>query len=178
MGTIKQLSRWLTVIGLLLLPPILIRVSAYDIALRILGYCFLIAFAIGFFSYMLCYKSLLKGTTFESGLDERGRKIVELSIRGFCLLAVIVGLWMASSFFPSLITFIRDPSNVKTEEHVVGRTDSVALPGAFYVHMDVHTDDGKTLSLMYPDPILQVGHRYLFTLLPESDFVLTATLTQ
>ena len=61
-----------------------------------------------------------------------------------------------------------------TETQVIDHIDSAAMPGAFYFHMTIKTEDNTSLSFWYPDQILQAGHKYLFTLLPGSNFVLSA----
>jgi hypothetical protein len=40
------------------------------------------------------------------------------------------------------------------------------MPGAFYFHMTIKTEDNTSLSFWYPDQILQAGHKYIFTVLP------------
>ena len=90
------------------------------------------------------------------------------------MLATGAGVWMLLSITPSVFTYINDASSVNSEDHLIRRIDSAAVPGAFYIRMGIDTEDGKYLSYMYPDEVLQSGGKYTFTLLPSSNFVLTA----
>jgi hypothetical protein len=50
------------------------------------------------------------------------------------------------------------------------------VPGAGYTYVSILTDDEKYLSFSYPDQTLQADHKYIFILLPDSDFVLSAKI--
>ena len=85
---------------------------------------------------------------------------------------------MIFSVMPSLIYYKTNPSGATVEVHKISHIDSAAVPGAFYIHMGISTDDGKHLSFWYPKEVLQTGSSYSFTILPNSDFVLKAELVK
>jgi hypothetical protein len=174
-----QYIAWLAVIVLLVLPPFLVRSVADDSTIRLFGY-FILSLAItGFFLYYLLSKTpLTKGSVFEKNFANQGRRNAEYLIRICCAIAVVGGLWMIIGIVPSLITYKMNPSTASVEVHTISHIDSAAVPGAFYVHMGIGTDDGKHLSYWYPTQVLQTGSRYSFTLLPNSDFVLKAESTK
>jgi hypothetical protein len=163
------------VIALLILPPFLVRSASDDSTIR-LAFYFIFALAIiGFFSYYLLSKEpLIRGSVFEKNFGYQGRKNAEYSIRILCGLAVISGLWMILSLAPSAISYKTNPSSAIVEIHKISHINSAAVPGSFYIHMGIKTDDGKDLSFWYPKEVLQTGSSYSFTILLNSDFVLKA----
>jgi hypothetical protein len=173
--TINQYVGWISVIVLLVLPPVLVRSVSHDSTIRLFWY-FILALAVtSFFSYFLLSKSpLTKGSVFEKQFGDQGRRNVEYLMRMVCALAAAGGLWMIVNIVPSLIIYKKDPSSVRIEAHTISHIDSAAVPGAFYIHMGISTDDGKHLSYWYPTQVLQTGSKYSFTILPNSNFVLKA----
>jgi hypothetical protein len=170
----NQYVGWIGIIALLLLPPFLVRSDGNDSAVRLAFYFILALSAIGFFSYFLFSKTpLIQGSVFEKKFGEPGKRNAESLIRILCALAAIGGIWMILSILPSVITYNSTSSPI-IEAHKITHIVSAAVPGAFYIHMGISTEDGKHLSYWYPSEVLQAGSEYSFTLLPDSDFVLKA----
>jgi hypothetical protein len=170
----NQYFGWISMIVLLILPPFLVRAVSNDSTIRVVCY-FILALAVtAFFSYFLLSGSpVTKGSVFEKTFGDQGRRNAEYLIRSFCALAAIGGLWMMVSIMPSFIAYKTDPSKVSVQIHTISHIDSAAVPVAFYIHMGIYTEDRKHLSFWYPNEVLQTGQRYTFTLLPDSDFVLS-----
>ena len=78
---------------------------------------------------------------------------------------------MIVSVVSPLITYKMDPSSASVEIHRISHIDLATMPGAFYIHMGISTDDGKQVSYWYPTQVQQTGSEYSFMLLPDSDFM-------
>jgi hypothetical protein len=151
----------------------LVRTVPNDSIARLFSYGILATAIIALFSYYLVSKKpLIKGTVFERNFGDHGKRNAEHLLRVFCALATIGGLWMIIGITPSLMIYKTNPSSANVEVHTISHIDSAAVPGAFYIHMVISTDDGKHLSYWYPSLVLRTGSKYTFTLLPNSDFVL------
>jgi hypothetical protein len=175
MQKVTQYVGWTGVIGLLILPPFLVRSVNNDAVIRLTFYFILSLSVSGFFSYYPFSKSpLTKGSVFEKNFADQGKRNAEYLIRSFCALAAVAGLWMMANVVPSLIAYDSDPSSASIEVYRVGHIDSAAVPGAFYIRMGIRTEDGQYLAYWYPRQVLQTGSEYSFTLLPNRDFVLKA----
>ena len=172
--TARNYIWWIAAIGLFIAAPLLVRMSHSSGVIRVVVYCALITGLVG-----LClYLGLRKGSVVANLLiaknlrTDHSKKIAELFFRGLPLLIAICGLVMLVSIAPPLFSYSVGGSSAVTESHTITHIDSAAMPGAFYIHMGITTDDGKHLSYWYPDQVLQTGNKYSFTILPNSDFVL------
>jgi hypothetical protein len=168
--------RWAIVIGFLLVPPLLVRnfVNAAP-AVRMITDCLLI----GVFTSMGLYLTFRRGDIVaEMPIAKKSRNSVALLFRGLAALMVIAGLSLAVSIVPPMALYVLKGVPAVAEVHVVRQISSPAMPGASYIYLSVLTEDKKDLSFSYPDPSLQPGHKYRFTLLPNSSFILTAQLAE
>jgi hypothetical protein len=141
----------LTIIFVLIILPVFLVHAVSDAGLvRLIGYCLI------------------------ATLGERGRRVGEVAMRAICLGLALAGLSMLGNITVPLITYYRDSSQALTELRTIKQVDSYAFLGASLTHVDILTDDNESLSMMYPNQTLIVGHKYTFTLLPNSNFVLEA----
>lgn len=169
--------RWSMVISILVVPPFLVRnfVDAAPV-IRIIAYC-LMTTVLGFIGLYLTFKrgDIVAEMPIAKELKtDRSKKVAALFFRGLAALAATIGFVMLAYIVPPLLSYELSQKPPLTEAHVVNYIDSAAMPGAFFVHMQVKTDDRRSLSFWYPDTVLQTGHKYSFTLLPDSNFVLDA----
>jgi hypothetical protein len=105
---------------------------------------------------------------------EKHRKIVGLVFRGIALAMAITAILMFANISKPLLSYTLGRMPASTEAQVIDHIDSAAMPGAFYFHMTIKTEDNTSLSFWYPDQILQAGHKYIFMVLPGSDFAFSA----
>jgi hypothetical protein len=169
--------RWAIVVGFLLVPPLLVRdfVDAAP-AVRMITDCLLIAV----FTSMGLYLTFKRGDIVaempiaKELKTERSRHFVALLFRGLAALMTIAGIGLAASIVPPMALYVLQGAPAVTEVHVVRQVSAPAVPGASYIYLSILTDDKRDLSFSYPDTSLQVGLKYRFTLLPSSNFILTA----
>jgi hypothetical protein len=173
--------RWAIVIGFLLVPPLLVRDFADTApAVRMITDCLLI----GVLTSMGLYLTFRRGDIVaempisKELKTERSRRYVGLFFRGLAALLAIAGISLAVSILPPMALYVLEGVPAVTEVHVVKQISSPAMPGAAYIYSSVLTDDKRDLSFSYPDTSLQPGHKYRFTLLPNSNFILTAELAE
>jgi uncharacterized protein YneF (UPF0154 family) len=178
---VSNYLRWIVVIGFLVLPPFLVRnFPATAPAIRIVAYC-LLTIALGAFGLYLTFKprDIVADMPIAKELKtEKSKNVVALFFRGLAALAAITGLFLLVYVARPVFSYELTHAPPVTEQHVVNHINSAAMPGAFFIHMQVQTDDTKSLSFWYPDTVLQAGHRYTFTLLPDSNFVLSAQFVE
>ena len=175
-GAISNYLRWALVIGFLIVPPLLVRTSLDDAVVRIASY-FLLLLAVIFMCAYFGFKrgSLVADMPIAKDLKtEKSKQVAEIVFRGLPIIFLIGGLVMMFNFVPSMFIYISGRATATSAVHIINQINSPAMPGAFFVYMSILTDDKKTFSFSYPDQILQVGHKYLFRLSPNSNFVLSA----
>jgi hypothetical protein len=173
---INNYLRWIVVVGLLFIPPFLVRGSADGGTIRIIVYCILI-FAITLLGAYLAFKrgDIVSGMPIDKHFKtEKSGRTAALFFRGLALLMTATGVYMAADIAPPLFSYAIAHRPAIVETDVVRAVTSPAMPGAFYVYMGVSTINDKHLSFSYPSPILQAGHNYMFILLPNSNFILMA----
>jgi len=175
--TVSNYLRWAIVVGFLLIPPFLVR-SVVNIApeIRIVSQCLLVVVITAIGLYLTFRRGdIVAGMPIAKDLKtDRSRTIAALFFRGLALLVAMTGAFMSVNIAPSLLLYEVAHKTPRTEVHVINQINSPAVPGAFYMYVSILTDDKHYLSFWYPDKILQVGHKYAFTILPNSDFVLEA----
>ena len=160
----------------MVVPPLLVRTSLNGAVIRIASYGALLVTITLMCAYIVFKRGSLVGDMpIARDLEtDRSRRIAEIFFRGLPLAFLVVGGKMLAEFIPSVFSYASDQAHAVTEVHLIKQINSPSMPGAFYVYMGILTDDRRHLSFSYPDTILQVGHKYRFTLLPNSDFVLEA----
>jgi uncharacterized oligopeptide transporter (OPT) family protein len=175
--TILNSLRWIVVISFLLLPPYLVR-HFVDVAptLRVVIYCLLIIVLTSYGLYLALRKGDIVadmpiGQELKTG---KSRRIVALLFRGLASFMVIAGIYRFANIAPSIASYVLREAPAVNEVHTITQINSPALPGAFYIYMSILTDNKHYLSFTYPNEVLQVGHRYIFTILPNSNFVINA----
>ena len=175
-ATVSNILRWTAVIGFLILPPVLVRSSSNGAAIRIVIYCVLLVTLTLWCAYIGFKRgSLVADMPIAKDLKtDKSRRIAEIFFRGLPLIFLVAGSAMMVEFVPSLLLYASNQTTAVTEVRAIKQINSPAVPGAFYMYMSILADDKKYISFWYPDMILQSGHTYLFTLLPNSDFVLEA----
>jgi hypothetical protein len=172
---ITNYLNWAGVIAFIVVPPLLVRIFGDAGTIRIIGSCLLAITFIGVSIYWLFKKgSVIAGMPIESQLGERGRMLFDLFIRALSLGLGIAGLSVLATIAPSAVDYSVDHSSVSKQVHVLTHVTAIAFPGASFAHIGIETDDNQYLSFWYPDQTLKVGQRYIFTLLPHSNFVLSA----
>jgi hypothetical protein len=107
---------------------------------------------------------------------EKGRRVAGLFFRGLSALMVIGGIYLLVHITPPVTSYSLGWAAAVDEVHMSRQVRSPAVPGAAYTYVSILTDDKKHLSFSYLDQTLQAGHKYIFTLLPDSDFVLSAKI--
>jgi hypothetical protein len=177
--TVWNYLSWIVVIGFLISPPILVR-DFTDIApvIRIVSFCLLT----GALSSMGLYLTFRRGDIVaempisKQLKTEKGRRVAGLFFRGLSALMVIGGIYLLVHITPSVASYSLGWAAAVNEVHMIRQVRSPAVPGAAYTYVSILTDDKRYLSFAYPDQTLQAGHKYIFTLLPDSDFVLAAKI--
>ena len=177
--TVWNYSSWIVVIGFLIIPPILVR-EFIDIApvVRIVSFC-LLAVALSLMGLCLTFRrgDIVAEMPISQQLKtEKSRRAVGLFFRGLSALMIIGGMYLLVHVVPSVASYSLGWAAAVNEIHVIRQVRSPAVPGAAYTYVSILTDDKKYLSFSYPDQTLQAGHKYIFTLLPDSDFVLSAKI--
>jgi hypothetical protein len=167
---------WAVAILFLIAPPLLVRILADGSAIRIIAYCGLLIAMTAFCLYLgLNGGVVVADMPIAKDLkSDESKKLAEVLFRGLPLVIVIAGLWMLAGIAPSLLVYESGQSPAASEVDVISHVDSAAVPGAFYIHMSIQTSAKSDLSFWYPDQILQAGHKYIFTILPNSNFILSA----
>jgi hypothetical protein len=177
-GTITNYLRWVVVLAFLVLPPFFVR-NFVNVApaIRVVTYCLLIVVltSLGLFLALRRGDIVADMPIAKELKTEKSKRIVAAFFRGLVALMVIAGMFLLANVAPSIALYALRRSPAVTEVHTITHIDSPALPGAFYIYMNISTDDKTHLSFSYPHQILQTGHKYLFTMLPNSNFVLSAT---
>jgi hypothetical protein len=170
---------WIVVIGFLIFPPILVRNFANIApAIRLVS-VFLLTVTLSSMGLYLTFRRgdiVAEMPISKQVKTEKGRKVTALFFRGLSAVMVIGGMYLLAHMAPSAASYSFGWAAAVNEVHMVRQIRSPAVPGAAYTYVSILTDDEKYLSFSYPDQTLQAGHKYVFTLLPDSNFVLSAKI--
>jgi len=174
--TIRNYLWWMAAIGILIVPPILVRTSQAAELSRIFAYFVLTGALLALCLYLGLKKgSIIDNLPIARNLKtDQSKKIATYFFRGLPLVIAIVVFAVMVKLIPSVVSYAFNPSSTTVEVHKITHIDSAAMPGAFYIRMGIQTDDNMHLEFWYPDQVLQTNNKYSFTLLPKSDFVLKA----
>jgi hypothetical protein len=179
--TVWNYVSWIVVIGFLMFSPILVR-DFIDIApaIRIASVC-LLTVALSSMGLYLTFRrgDIVAEMPISKQLrTEKSRRVAGLFFRGLSALMVIGGMYLLVHIVPPVASYSLGWAAAVNEVHVIRQVRAPAVPGAAYTYVSILTDDKKYLSFSYPDQTLQAGHKYIFTLLPDSDFILMARLAE
>ena len=123
-------------------------------------------------------KSIYHGSPIEKRFGKKGVSLWDITTRLICGFFLVYGGITVATIGFGLQELFSVP--LVTIEATMNKLQIVALPGSTLLHVTVLTDSEEhpSLSYWYPSSTLRSGEKYSFSLLPNSEFVLSVTLAK